>query len=276
MIIRNLTTIAVIATAGFASTGALAQTTTSTLTPYSLSSSSYSQNFNSLAATGESSTLPAGWQISETGSSNAANGRYTASTGSINSGDVYSYGSAGSSDRALGTLFSGSNSPVIGMIFTNGLNSAITSLTFDFAGEQWRAAAATSDRLKFQYLVGATSIASGTWVDFSALDVLSLINGQSTAVALDGNADANRALYNGTITGLNIAAGQSFGFRWVDLDGPGGADHGLAIDDLTINATTAATSAVPEPATWGMIILGFGAMAGAVRRRNQTQRVRFA
>lgn len=48
------------------------------------------------------------------------------------------------------------------------------------------------------------------------------------------------------------------------------------IDNLTFTAN-AATAAVPEPATWGMMIVGFGAMGFAMRRRaTRTARVRFA
>ncbi|HQX92989.1 MAG TPA: hypothetical protein PKX50_10985, partial [Thermomonas sp.] len=62
----------------------------------SLSGGSYTQNFDTLANTGTSSTLPAGWLMSETGAS--ANGTYTAGTGSSNTGDTYSFGAAGSSE----------------------------------------------------------------------------------------------------------------------------------------------------------------------------------
>jgi hypothetical protein len=44
-----------------------------------------------------------------------------------------------------------------------------------------------------------------------------------------------------------------------------------------VKSTLAAIGAVPEPATWGMIILGFGALAGVVRRRSAASlRVRYA
>ncbi|QDZ09018.1 PEP-CTERM sorting domain-containing protein [Sphingomonas panacisoli] len=39
---------------------------------------------------------------------------------------------------------------------------------------------------------------------------------------------------------------------------------------------TANLTAVPEPATWGLMLLGFGAMGGMLRTRRQTPRVRFA
>jgi hypothetical protein len=46
---------------------------------------------------------------------------------------------------------------------------------------------------------------------------------------------------------------------------------------LTYNYTAAATSAVPEPATWGMMLLGFGMIGFAARhRRRQKIQVKFA
>jgi len=39
---------------------------------------------------------------------------------------------------------------------------------------------------------------------------------------------------------------------------------------------TANLTAVPEPATWGLMLLGFGAMGGMLRTRNRKVRVRFA
>lgn len=39
---------------------------------------------------------------------------------------------------------------------------------------------------------------------------------------------------------------------------------------------SAATAAVPEPAAWALMVLGFGAIGAAMRRREQRTRVRFA
>lgn len=75
----------------------------------------YTQNFNTLANTGTSSTLPDGWEFLETGAN--ANSTYTAGTGSSNAGDTYSFGSV-AADRALGTLRSGNLIPIIGASFT--------------------------------------------------------------------------------------------------------------------------------------------------------------
>lgn len=45
----------------------------------------------------------------------------------------------------------------------------------------------------------------------------------------------------------------------------------------TVAVQAAVASAVPEPATWGMMVLGFGAIGGAVRRRRKvTARLGYA
>src|SRR5205085_12262898 len=74
--------------------------------------SAYTQNFDTLASSGTSSTVPLGWDFSETGTGN--NTTYTAGTGSSATGDTYSFGSASAADRALGGLQSGSLIPTIG------------------------------------------------------------------------------------------------------------------------------------------------------------------
>lgn len=76
------------------------------------SNAAYTQDFDSLAATGAGGQVPPGWAFVE--SDTNANASYTAGTGSSNSGDTYSFGVAGSSERAFGGLQSGSLVPTIG------------------------------------------------------------------------------------------------------------------------------------------------------------------
>jgi len=240
-----------------------------------LTTTDYAQNFDTLAASGSTGTaLPAGWAIKETGTN--ANASYGIGDGSSNAGNTYSFGTTGSTDRALGSLASGSLSSMYGVLFTNGLDSTITAFDIAYVGEQWRLGNSTNDGLTFEYSTDATSLTNGTWIKVSALDFLPAIL-TGTQGALNGNLAANQRDLAATIDGLSIAAGGNFGFRWTDLDSTG-TDHGLGIDDFSVKATLATSAgAVPEPATWGMIILGFGAMAGAVRRRGRTAaRVRFA
>ncbi len=201
-----------------------------------LSTTQYTQNFNTLAKTGTASTLPAGWLLLETGTN--ANATYTAGTGSSTSGDTYSFGIDASDDRALGTVQSGSLIPLIGVAFTNTTGGAITSLKIAYTGEQWRlGATARPDRLDFQYSTDATSLANGTWKDVDQLDFTGPIT-TGTAGALDGTLAANATAINFTITGLNIGNGATFYLRWSDFNATG-ADDGLGIDDFSIDAISA-------------------------------------
>lgn len=239
-----------------------------------LTTTNYQQNFDTLASSGSTgSALPAGWVINETGTS--ANATYGVGDGSSNTGNTYSFGTTASTDRALGSLASGSLESSYGVLFTNALGSTITGFNIAYVGEQWRLGNSTDDGLTFQYSTDATSLTNGTWTTISALNFAPLFT-SGTQGALDGNLAANQRNLNAAISGLSIASGASFGFRWVDVNSSG-SDHGLGVDNFSLQSTLATASAVPEPATWGMIILGFGALAGVVRRRGpESQRVRYA
>ncbi len=195
----------------------------------------YQQDFNTLANTGTTNantTLPTGWLMSETG--NNANTTYAADSGTANSGNTYSFGSAASTERAFGGLLSGSLVPTIGAGFTNNTGAVITSIAFTYTGEQWRLGAANRlDKLDFQYSLDASDLTTGTYINVDALDFTAPVTA-GTLGALDGNATANKTLVTFTINGLSIAAGSTFYIKWNDFN-PSGNDDGLSIDDLTMN-----------------------------------------
>lgn len=196
----------------------------------------YTQDFDTLANSGTSSTVPTGWDFAESGTN--ANTLYTANNGASNTGDTYSYGASGSSERAFGGLQSSSLNPTIGASFTNNTGVTITSLRIAFTGEQWRlGATGRADRLDFQLSTDATSLTSGTWSDYNNLDFASPTTSGATG-ALDGNASANRTAISYTIGGLNIANGATFWIRWIDLN-VSGSDDGLAIDDFALTPNPA-------------------------------------
>jgi uncharacterized protein len=205
---------------------------------------SYGENFNSLGSSGTSSTLPTGWALIESGT--GGNTTYTAGTGSGTGGDTYSFGASGNSERALGTLQTGSVIPSFGASFQNATLATIASLQIAYTGEQWRlGAVGRSDRLDFQYSFDATSLTTGTWNDFNGLDFIAPITSGSTG-ALDGNAAGNRTLLSGTLSGLTWAQGGTLWLRWTDFNATG-SDDGLAIDDFSITAPEVSTS-VPDSA----------------------------
>jgi predicted extracellular nuclease len=207
----------------------------------------YTQTFDSLAASGTSSVTPPGWEFSESGTN--ANTTYVAGTGSGNAGDTYSFGAAGSTDRAFGMLQSGSLIPTIGARFTNDTGETIQSIAITYTGEQWRlGTSGRTDRLDFQYSTNATSIQTGTWIDVDTLD-FNAPNSTGTVGLRNGNAAENRTTISSLITNVNIPAGATFWIRWSDFNASG-ADDGLAVDDFSItsgaDAAPAVASTVPE------------------------------
>lgn len=214
----------------------------------------HTQNFDTLASSGTSSTMPIDWTFAEIGSVN--NTTYSAGTGSSTTGDTYSFGSAASSERSLGGLQSGSLIPTFGASFTNNVGVGLIHLSISYTGEQWRLGTLdiNADRLDFQYSTDATSLTSGTWVDFNNLDFSSPNN--TTSGDLDGNAAGNQTIISATLSDFSIANGSTFWIRWNDFN-VAGSDDGLAVDDFSITA-------IPEPAATLLAALG---VLGLLRRR---------
>ena len=209
--------------------------TSNDFTPIPLSGI-YSQDFNSLAITGTTNVLSLqGWLLNETGGSLRDNEQYGADNGGSNTGDTYSYGTAATTERALGALQSGTLISTFGSFYTNNTGTTITKLRVTYTGEQWRlGATGRNDRLDFQYSVDAANITSGTWTDVNGLDFIAP-NSLGTVGPLDGNNSANKNLVSFDIIGISIPNGGSFAIRWNDFNASG-ADDGLSIDDLSVEA----------------------------------------
>lgn len=221
----------------------------------------YTQNFDTLPASGTTTftgltapfdlaAAPAnaagmpGWTLAST----VGTPSLIAGTGSGNAGAAYSFGASGSTERALGSVGSGSVAPRFGLTLVNDTGTTITQFTLAYTGEQWRhGGAAAPNKLTFTYAVGGTNLNTGTFVAAAALDFTGLIT-TTTASALDGNLAANRtaAPLSSTITGLTWLPGQTLVLRWSDVD-DAGSDDGLAIDDLSF--TTPVAAPPPPPVT---------------------------
>jgi hypothetical protein len=240
---------------------------------FSTGGSTISQDFDSLGATAwtNDSTLP-GWSLFRQPSPGTALTAIAIGDGGSNAGSIYSFGSAGGSDRALGGTGSGGayfGSPASGAVaawvavsITNDTSAEIDSLTVNYDGEQWRNGGNTSTQtMPLQYGFGPTFASVANWINpGGSFDFTSPTTGASAA-ALDGNLAANRvAGLGGTVSGLTWAPSDTLWIRWTETNDSGN-DHGLAIDNFSFSATN-----VPEPAALGSMAL---AATTLIRRRRR-------
>jgi hypothetical protein len=207
---------------------------------------SYTQDFNSLANSGtdnpwaDNSTIT-GWYAQRTGTGT----NYIANNGGNNAGALYSYGSTGSTERAIGSVGSSNLTAghfAHGVQFQNNAPTNVTSMSVSYTMEQWRNSAAAAQSITFYYKISNSSISTLTpnniadWIAVPALNSTSPISG-GTAGAIDGNIPANRVVVSAVaIPNFVLLPGEYIMFKWEDPD-HGGSDHGLAIDDVTIDYT---------------------------------------
>ena len=71
-------------------------------------------------------------------------------------------------------------------------------------------------------------------------------------------------IYDTLTTSLNTTIGQAYTLRF-DLSVFGGVDNGVRVSTGALT-----TGAVPEPATWAMMLLGFGGIGFAMRSQRRT------
>lgn len=242
----------------------------------------YTQDFNTLA----SSTTTTAWANDDTlagwslfNKNNAAISSYIANAGGTSTGSFYSFGSSGSSDRALGSVASnasyfgapanGAAAGYIALAVTNLSSANIGSFNLSYDGEQWHSARTGIQRLTVQYGFGDTFATVSNWTQTG-----SAFNFTSPALGFpsprNGNLAANRvAGLGGTVTfpgwdaGQHVfwAPGQTLWVRWTDLN-DSGEDHGLSIDNVTFSV------GVPEPGSYVLALAGLG-VAGLVARRRK-------
>ena len=235
-----------------------------------LSRGSYSQNFDSLGTSNalwlDNSTLP-GWYAQSSAMPHSYS--YTASDGSDVTGGLYSFGSTGSSDRALGSIASISVGNIsYGLCFTNDTANSVSNFIVSYTGEQWRCAGSSSitNFLTFWYRISPSVITNPEpdvvtgWTQVSNLNFASPTV-LTTTTSLDGNNPSNRRVLSSVlIPGLVVPPGEHVFFRWRDTDDPG-ADQAMALDDLTISFAPVApqiSSVTVNPANGFVQIAGQG------------------
>ena len=116
---------------------------------------------------------------------------------------------------------------------------------------------------------------NGSAFSLSSVDVAAAFNNSpASSLTISG---FFKGLQTGSLTIANLGAFQTVstsGFLNVDrvvFDGLGGGG-GFELDNLALGAA----SAVPEPATWAMMLLGFGLIGSSLRNRRRSTKVVYA
>ena len=211
----------------------------------SLSAGTHVQNFDALATNGtanpwrDNSTLLGWYAAKSVAPTNITT--YRASDGSDTAGALYSFGASASTERALGSIGSGSVGTIsYGLGFTNDTGASVSNFVVSYTGEQWRDSSSfNTNTLTFWSRVNATAITNpepGTVTNWTAHPSLDFASPTVTGagVAINGNAVTNRRVFASVpLPGLSVPPGHCVFFRWQDPDNPG-TDEGVAVDDLSV------------------------------------------
>lgn len=244
---------------------ALAQ---ATVTPVSYNSpgAAYTQNFDGLPNSGSFSLTGkgpfnlgappingmglTGWQLMMVSGSNN-NAAFAAGAGTSTGNGVYSFGGTGSSERALGSLASGSGVYAFGVLLTNNTGGILNRFTVSFTAEQWRKGGSTNKNTwAFRYKTGIlTNMDPPALLADSGLNFGSVIT-TASAAGLNGNLPDNQKTISYTVTSLNWNPGEQLLLRWDDADETG-SDDACAIDNFSFSASVFSTapSVLNNPAT---------------------------
>lgn len=206
---------------------------------------SNTQNFNTLPTSGSATwtdnTTITNWYSQRTGTGTTV----LADAGTNTGGNLYSYGTGINAERALGTIGSGNaaaGSFAHGVQLRNTSGATITDIKVTYTLEQWRNSTAAAQAITVYYKKSSSAItalnpnSNATWTAVAGLTLNSPITG-GAAGALDGNNGANRVTATAvSIPSLTLADGEYIMIKWEDPDHTG-TDHGLSIDDVTIDWT---------------------------------------
>ncbi|MCU0468402.1 MAG: hypothetical protein MUF58_07355 [Arcicella sp.] len=228
-----------------------------------LTGTTYSQDFNTLPSSGTATwannTTLTGWYVVKNSAGQIAS--IGVNAGSTTTAGFYSFGSASSTDRAIGVAITNAYAPAgtgvaYGLRIRNQTGTPLASITVSYTGEQWRKDNTVVQKLTFAYKTGSnlttidsTSLTGSGFTANTALDFSSPII-TSGGAALDGNAPANRTTISNVtiIFPTPVAVGQEIMLKWFDTNDSGN-DHQLTIDDVSIAVTPVAPTLTATPTT---------------------------
>lgn len=219
---------------------------------YTTAGSIYTQSFDGLPSSGSLSpagkgpfflsSAPinasglAGWQYFMAAGT-GTNAAFAPGSGTGTGNAVYSLGAAGSSDRALGSLSSGSGIYAFGLVMTNQTGGLLNTVTIGFSAEQWRKGGSGNlNTWTFRYKTGVlSSIDQPSLIAEPRLNFSSAVTSAS-ATALNGNLPENQQHIAFTLSGLHWNPGEQLVVRWDDADETG-SDDAVGIDNFSLTAS---------------------------------------
>lgn len=144
------------------------------------------------------------------------------------------------------------------------------ALTFQFSGNQ-RGGADDAFNAIFHFGGAIVSGTSGIESDLYGDQDFGPFNSLFASVVV-GNIAPNQAFSTLTLYFIPDVAG-SASFRFQDFNND---NVGIVIDNVSLDIGPNIGGAVPEPSTWAMLILGFGVIGSAARRRRLAARTAVA
>ena len=199
----------------------------------------YRQDFDGLITTGtaEFSKLPDGWTVVETGTN--ANTSLAADSGQSNSGNSYSYGEFGSTDRALGLLASGSLTGRIEFRLVNNTGKAIDSVWVRFSAEQWRLGGSTTDSMAASVQINHRGAVAAAGLTIRA------DQGNTNTRNPNANVDAQTVQ---SMLAVKLSAWDTLELAWADVNATGN-DDAWGIDNFELRFTHFGTDTTIAPDT---------------------------
>ena len=162
------------------------------------------------------------------------------------SGAIYNYGSTNSPanlDRSLGTLATGSLTGAFGALVVNNTGDTINSIIVNLTGKFWRTPTTLQNTLTFGYgKIDGTTFNNNNFLSVGGASLLPGANvvgpaPVNPAIVLDGNNPTNQVAISNVAIPVQLLPGETMFLRWQDVDGSG-SDAGLAIDNLSLTAST--------------------------------------
>jgi|GEM_PF-2509473 len=217
---------------------------------YQQSGSRLEQSFNGLPTSGTvnltgkgphalhqlpSTTGMQGWYILQM-TVNQPNTTFSTSTGSATGSGVYSYGTSGQTNRALGSLAASSGVYAFGLALTNETGIILNRIKIRFLATQWRkGGSGNKNTWRFGYQYGDSArLINDTLIKNSRLDMGS-IHTSSGAATLNGHLAINQLWIEDTITHIFWRPGETLILQWSDADETG-SDDAMAVDDFSFIA----------------------------------------